>query len=291
MMTTKKNYVGHDETTSLVMTVAHNKEAHNKEDSTAATVNKGRKNKMIAVLLVSAAIVGIIFLVGLVGGGGDDRSGVVVLRNAATIDNTFAGTSTITTTASSELPECPKECQYTGTQDGDWKDVSGRECCLQRGIINEKCFLNDEGNTCTCGEGGFSDPCYIDHRCDPFHAMQDGKCKAKPDAKCDVDDDCMKGHHCGWYKKCFALPELQECPKECQYTGEREDGTLKVASGRLCCLNAGLKKDVCILNGNGNTCTCGEGGFSDPCYIDTQCDPFHFMKDRKCIDKDCVSAP
>lgn len=74
-----------------------------------------------------------------------------------------------------EKPECSKECQIT---------QKGRECCESRGITNEQCSLNGQGNTCTCTADGGRE-CYIEMRCNKeYLTWQDEKCKYKPDRVC-----------------------------------------------------------------------------------------------------------
>jgi len=75
--------------------------------------------------------------------------------------------------------------------------------------------------------------------------------------------------------------DLKECPKECQYKGEQAT-EWDVVSGRACCQGLDGGGGICHLNGQGNGCDCKDVGLSEPCYIDTRCDPFQTWQDDGC---------
>lgn len=132
-----------------------------------------------------AAIIGMMACLAFVGGsGGSDR-----------IDTVALSVTTTTMSLDPSTRECPKECQYIGKQSTEWQDASGRFCCRNVGLNHDNCHLNSPGNTCNCHDVNFSEPCYIDTRCEPFQTWQDGTCKAKPGAQCD-SVECTAGHVC-----------------------------------------------------------------------------------------------
>jgi len=92
--------------------------------------------------------------------------------------------------------------------------------------------------------------------------------------------------------------DVKECPDKCQYTGDQAEW--HVVSGRACCQDFGGHRGyVCFLNNaepspyrnhlestvmptNVNACDCKDVGHSEPCYIDTRCDPFQTWQDEEC---------
>ena len=84
------------------------------------------------------------------------------------------------------IPECSEKC----------KKDAGIQCCKDKGITNEICYLNGQGNTCNCPE--YENECYIDMRCngDGRLTRQDGKCKVKPGGRCFDDYKCTVGYSC-----------------------------------------------------------------------------------------------
>ena len=75
--------------------------------------------------------------------------------------------------------------------------------------------------------------------------------------------------------------DLKECPDECQFTGEQIT-EWHDASGRLCCQDSDANGGICELNRSGDHCNCKDVGHTEPCYIDTRCEPFQTVQDGKC---------
>ena len=104
-----------------------------------------------------------------------------------------------------EKPECSKECQA----EVDDKNNLGRDCCKDKGITNEQCSLNGQGNTCTCAADGGRE-CYIEMRCNDYKTWQNGEwvyddnktwqngeCKIKPHEPCVIlYSVCTEGFSC-----------------------------------------------------------------------------------------------